>query len=264
MAKWVPACRSTSDFGGFTGTVQIAYSSSYAGTITNFKVGDTLDLGYTGGALDATIDAGNILTVDGNNGTISLQLDPNADYSAFSPVVTDDGNGGTNVTLEPISHTITFTETGYNPGDINPVYTFPDNTVNIIGQIVYDGAQPASPDIAANTSYTGPVFIDFTNAVTHVELDAGYLQRSGQHHHHLYRRGRRHSGHVPEHAGRRGALQLRQRRRDRSGQLSSTPATMNRAFSVDTIKFTDGDPSTIVPITTYVDIDNTNVEIVAG
>ena len=71
------------------------------------------------------------------------------------------------------SHTITFSE--YPVGTVNPVYAYPDNTVDVLGEIVVDGAQPATPASAANTSYTGPVFIDFATPVTHVEFDAGYF-----------------------------------------------------------------------------------------
>ena len=74
-------------------------------------------------------------------------------------------------------HTITFSE--YPLYTINPVYTYTDNTVDVIGEIVGDGAQPASPAVAANTAYTGPIYASFLNPVLHVEFDAGYFDTLG-------------------------------------------------------------------------------------
>ena len=74
-------------------------------------------------------------------------------------------------------NTITFSE--FSIGTTDPTFTFTDNTVYTTGVIVSDGAQPASPAIAANSSYTGPVFIYFDHAVTSVTLDAGYFNNLG-------------------------------------------------------------------------------------
>lgn len=68
---------------------------------------------------------------------------------------------------------ISFSEFGY--GTSNPVYTFDDNTVSFTGIITTDGAQPNSPVIAANFSYTGPVFFQFERPVESVSLDVGYF-----------------------------------------------------------------------------------------
>jgi hypothetical protein len=73
--------------------------------------------------------------------------------------------------------TITFSE--YPIYTINPVYSFPDNTVDVIGEIVSDGAQPNSPAVAANTDYYGPVYAYFLDPVIHVEFDAGYFDDLG-------------------------------------------------------------------------------------
>src|SRR4051812_8186826 len=69
--------------------------------------------------------------------------------------------------------TITFSEQPL--GTINPVYSFADNTVYTTGVIVVDGAQPASPVIAANSSYLGPVFLFFDHAVDSVSINVGYF-----------------------------------------------------------------------------------------
>ena len=111
-----------------------------------FVQGDTIDLAGIGLASGATITASNVLSVQGT--AINLQLDPALDYTGQTALVMPDGNGGTDVTLGPVpSHTITFSE--YPVGTVNPVYTYPDNTVDVLGQIVEDGAQPASPSVAA-------------------------------------------------------------------------------------------------------------------
>lgn len=75
------------------------------------------------------------------------------------------------------SGTITFSE--YPVGTADPTYKFTGETVTINGQIVEDGAQPASPAAAANTSYTGPVFIKFSQPVSHVDFNAGYFDDIG-------------------------------------------------------------------------------------
>lgn len=65
-------------------------------------------------------------------------------------------------------------------GQSDPVFTFDkvwndgkDLVVTFDGEVVNDGCAPASPVIAANTSYDGPVFIDFNKPVSGIELDAG-------------------------------------------------------------------------------------------
>ncbi|MBZ4023566.1 hypothetical protein CKO11_13975 [Rhodobacter sp. TJ_12] len=73
--------------------------------------------------------------------------------------------------------TITFSE--YSLYTRNPTFTFDDNIVTTTGVIVSDGAQPQTPVIAANSSYTGPVFIYFDTPVTSVSLDVGYFNNIG-------------------------------------------------------------------------------------
>src|SRR5579872_2828480 len=72
-----------------------------------------------------------------------------------------------------MSDQITFSEQPL--GTVNPIYTFADNTVTCIGEIVSDSADPGSPAIAANTSYLGSIFIDFQNALSQVSFAAGYF-----------------------------------------------------------------------------------------
>jgi Ca2+-binding RTX toxin-like protein len=60
-------------------------------------------------------------------------------------------------------------------GTANPVFTFEDNVISTVGVIVNDGSQPASPAIAANSSYSGPVFISFKKPVSSVSVDVGYF-----------------------------------------------------------------------------------------
>lgn len=73
--------------------------------------------------------------------------------------------------------TITFSERSV--GTRNPTFSFDENTVRTSGQIVRDGAQPASPSFAANSNYFGPVFLFFERAVTSVSLAAGYFDNLG-------------------------------------------------------------------------------------
>ncbi|WP_299590750.1 calcium-binding protein [uncultured Tateyamaria sp.] len=73
--------------------------------------------------------------------------------------------------------TITFSEQGF--GTVDPTYVFDDNTVTFDGVILGDSAQPASPVIAANFSYLGPVFINFDIPVDFVSLDVGFFDNLG-------------------------------------------------------------------------------------
>lgn len=73
--------------------------------------------------------------------------------------------------------TITFSEQPRNT--TNPTFVYDNNTVTTVGQIVSDGAQPNTPVIAANTSYTGPVFLYFENPVNYVSLDVGFFDNLG-------------------------------------------------------------------------------------
>ncbi|MDB5522484.1 MAG: hypothetical protein JWM58_247 [Rhizobium sp.] len=73
--------------------------------------------------------------------------------------------------------TITFSEQLF--GSFNPIYHCKINTITFKGQIVSDGSQPTSPVIAHDTTYIGPVSWTFSNAVDHVEFDAGYFNQIG-------------------------------------------------------------------------------------
>lgn len=72
--------------------------------------------------------------------------------------------------------TITFSEVPV--GTVDPVYNFGDNRVVVDGVVVRDGAQPASPAVAANSQYNGPVFIYFDTPVESVSLDVGYFDNN--------------------------------------------------------------------------------------
>jgi hypothetical protein len=79
---------------GVNETVRLDAPQRFTGTISGFKVGDTIDLKGVS-ASDATLQ-GNILSVGG----VSLHLGAGGiDYSKYSFETASDGNGGTNVTL---------------------------------------------------------------------------------------------------------------------------------------------------------------------
>lgn len=73
--------------------------------------------------------------------------------------------------------TITFDEYAY--GTANPTYTFDDVTVTLTGIVTTDSSQPASPVIAANYSYFGPIFVYFSTGVKSVSVDVGYFDNIG-------------------------------------------------------------------------------------
>jgi len=137
------------------------------GTV-NFAAGETSKVITVNVAGDTAVESNEAFTVTLSAPTGGATL---ATASASGTINNDDSAA--------VSHLITFSETGYTVGMVNPVYTFADNTVNVIGQIVRDTAQPNSPAAAANTTYSGPVYITFANPVTHVEFDAGYFDNLG-------------------------------------------------------------------------------------
>jgi len=137
------------------------------GTVS-FAAGETSKVITVNVAGDAAVESNEAFTVTLSAPTGGAIL---ATASASGTINNDDSAA--------VSHLITFSETGYTVGMVNPVYTFADNTVNVIGQIVRDSSQPNSPAAAANTTYSGPVYITFANPVTHVEFDAGYFDNLG-------------------------------------------------------------------------------------
>jgi hypothetical protein len=90
-------------------TVKIGDPTNFVGTISNFIQGDTIDLAGIGTASAATLDAGNVLTVQGtSSGSLALKLDPSQDYSGRTFSVAPDGSGGTNVTLAGVQTDLSF------------------------------------------------------------------------------------------------------------------------------------------------------------
>jgi hypothetical protein len=69
--------------------------------------------------------------------------------------------------------TITFSEQPI--GTANPAFIFSNNVVYTTGVIVTDDAQPTSPVLAANESFDGPVYIEFSIPVSSVSFDVGYF-----------------------------------------------------------------------------------------
>ena len=163
------------DFSNGLFDLEIINPQFYQGIITGFDDGSKIDLAGVGTASSAVLSSNNTLQITGTSaGSIFLMLDPSEDFTGYTFNVGSDGNDGTVITLgQAPTHTITFSEQPL--GTVNPVYNYPDTTADVLGEIVNDSSQPTSPVVAANTSYTGPVFIDFTTPVTHVEFDVGYF-----------------------------------------------------------------------------------------
>ena len=89
------------DFSGSSGILTIDSPTSFAGTIFNFQPGDTIDLAGIS-ATGAAIAAGNVLTLQQTGGSaISISLDPNQSYSSDSLLISPDGAGGTDITIQP-------------------------------------------------------------------------------------------------------------------------------------------------------------------
>ena len=92
-------------------------TGSYPGTIYNFLPGDTIDITGIGTATGTTPGANGVLFVEAA-GSIPLNLDPTQSYQGKNFLVTPDGNGGTDVTINQ-----------------PPVTTAPDSLTTALGQI---------------------------------------------------------------------------------------------------------------------------------
>ncbi|WP_296707698.1 Hint domain-containing protein [Rhodoblastus sp.] len=68
---------------------------AFAATISGFGTDDRLDLQGETGLTSVVLGANNVLTLTGGGQTLTLQLDPSADYSASTFAQADDGHGGT-------------------------------------------------------------------------------------------------------------------------------------------------------------------------
>jgi Ca2+-binding RTX toxin-like protein len=75
----------------------------FANTIDGFTNSSTVDLAGIGLATGATLGAGNLLTISGGAvDPITLQFDPTQSFAGEAFILTDDGAGGTDVTLGQI------------------------------------------------------------------------------------------------------------------------------------------------------------------
>jgi hypothetical protein len=97
------AAVSFADKGTLNSMLVIGQSAVVQGVIGGFVQGDTIDLAGVH-ATRATLEAGNVLDVlTTANGTRTLNLATNEDYSTDAFAVHVDGNGGTWITVEPAS-----------------------------------------------------------------------------------------------------------------------------------------------------------------
>ncbi|WP_367576132.1 beta strand repeat-containing protein, partial [Pelagibius sp. 7325] len=94
----------------------------YEGSLTGFGMNDALRLAAIGTASSVEMDETNLLTIVYAGGTLTLQLDPAADYSSLAWDIAADGQGGSLLTLVPISTTPT-------TGDDHLVGTNGDDTL---------------------------------------------------------------------------------------------------------------------------------------
>jgi hypothetical protein len=76
-------------------------------TIGGFGVGDTIDLASVASASggSAILTSGNVLDVAEGGSTYLLRLDPSKNYTGTQFVLTSDGGGGTDVTINVVSVT---------------------------------------------------------------------------------------------------------------------------------------------------------------
>ncbi|AMN43158.1 beta strand repeat-containing protein [Rhodoplanes sp. Z2-YC6860] len=73
----------------------------FANVVDGFSSEDSIDLAGNNGATNATLGAGNLLTVSGGSGgTVTIQLDPNQSFAGDVFRLASDTHGGTTVTVE--------------------------------------------------------------------------------------------------------------------------------------------------------------------
>jgi hypothetical protein len=96
----LPGVLETFSFSGSSGTLRIDSPSSFIGKIIGLTPGNTIDLAGIGTATNAFLGDGNILYVNGASSSIALQLDPNQDFSGDGFVVSEDGQGGSDITVQ--------------------------------------------------------------------------------------------------------------------------------------------------------------------
>jgi hypothetical protein len=124
-------------FAGTSGVLAIENSASFAGTISNFTDGDTLDLAGVAGITGAALGANNVLTVrEVGGGSVSLNLDPTQDFSGESFLIGTDGVGGSDIMAVSDMGNVTLSASAnllvvVNPADFNG----PGNLITPSGRI---------------------------------------------------------------------------------------------------------------------------------
>ncbi len=117
-------------------------------TISNFAVGDTVDLaGIVSSATSGTLTGDVFSFASSNAGTVAVTLAGSGTLSAGQIVLGRDGVGGTELTVLPVATQTEFTVTKEvgAPGDMTALD-------NVLGAIA-DGPGALGPDGAANTDY---------------------------------------------------------------------------------------------------------------
>jgi hypothetical protein len=146
----------------FTGSNEILLIDSplaFKGTISNFQVGDTIDLAGLPATTGYLYD-NNTLSATSVSSFTTLTLDPHQDFQGYEPVFASDGNGGGDITLKqlPPPYTYVFNYTGnafvpdpeqlVNPGktefpflagSVNASFTFSHMPNYYSGNISYQG-----------------------------------------------------------------------------------------------------------------------------
>jgi hypothetical protein len=126
------------NFTGASEGLDFANGASTSSTISNFQIGDTIDLNGIGTATGATLNANDVLTIDeSGGGSVGLNLDPAGSYVGDSFLLAPDGSGGTVIT--PQSTDVSFTAPNQtllilNPSAADTNYNFqPGDTIDLAG-----------------------------------------------------------------------------------------------------------------------------------
>ena len=136
-------------FASNRGTLKLEAPSAFDGTAFNFLPGDTIDLAGIS-ATGATLGANNVLTVnESGGGSVTLQLDPNQNFSSIDFATVPDENSGTDIL--PLNQLIGFElKSNLQPGVGTEIRTFNPAT-GAVTQIGFtplssgpDGIQPGA------------------------------------------------------------------------------------------------------------------------
>ena len=171
------------------GVLKIDDPAQFVGKITNFGVGNLIDLVGLGDLIGdealpahATLGANGVLTLTGGNVTDTLNIGSAAAYADDTFILYGDGHMGVDVAVVPdASKVITFSELPVGTTITNQYQK--DGVIFTSNPSIEDNSyDPTSPALAGSADFNGPIAGYFCNpsngqhaTVEEFQFDAGYF-----------------------------------------------------------------------------------------